>query len=192
MNTTVKKIWNLMTGVLVAAVVIFALALVGVRLLGYQVYTVLSGSMEPTFHVGSLIYVKRIDPKDLKAGDIITFMLDKDTVATHRIVKVVPDKEDPSVLRFETKGDANSAPDGELVHYKNVIGRAELSIPMLGYVANYVRRPPGLYVAVSGGALLLLFIFLPDILKALFEDEKKKKPPESGEEDRPEDADMNS
>ena len=49
-------------------------------------------------------------------------MLDENTVATHRVVGIVPDEEDPSVIRFRTKGDANDAEDGSLVHYKNVIG----------------------------------------------------------------------
>ena len=55
MSKTVKRIWNWFTTVLVAVVVILALLLVGARLIGLQVFTVLSGSMEPTYHVGSLI-----------------------------------------------------------------------------------------------------------------------------------------
>ena len=165
-----KRIWNCMTTVLVTAVAILALLLVGARLIGLQVFTVLSGSMEPTYHVGSLIYVKKVDAAKLEAGDVITFLLDEDTVATHRIVEVVPDETDLSVIRFRTKGDANNAEDGSLVHYKNVIGTPIFSIPKLGYVAHYIQNPPGTYVALSAGAILLLLVFLPD----LFSDEKKK------------------
>lgn len=166
-----KKIWNAVTTVLIALVVVLAVLLVGARLLGLQVFTVLSGSMEPTYHTGSLIYVKDVDPYDLKSGDVITFMLDEDTVATHRIVEVVPDENDDTVVRFETKGDANEAVDGSMVHYKNVIGSPVFTIPYLGYVANYIQNPPGTYVAISAGALLLLLVFIPD----LFDDDKKKK-----------------
>ena len=87
MNKTVKKTWNIITTVLVAAVVLLAVLLVGVRLAGLQVYTILSGSMEPTYPVGSLIYVKKIDPADLQIGDPATFVLNEDlVVATHRVV----------------------------------------------------------------------------------------------------------
>lgn len=158
-----KQIWNAVTTVLVAAVVLMALLLVGVRLFGMQVFTVLSGSMEPTYHTGSLIYVKEVDYTELEEGDVITFMLDEDTVATHRIAGVVPDEEDPSVIRYRTKGDANDAEDGSLVHYKNVIGCPVFSIPKLGYVANYVQNPPGTYIAISAAAVLLLLVFLPDL-----------------------------
>ena len=178
MTRTFKKIWKCITSVLVALVVIVALLLVGARLTGLQVFTVLSGSMEPTYHVGSLIYVKDVDPFELESGDVITFMLDENTVATHRIVEVVPDEEDDSVVRFRTKGDANETEDGGLVHYKNVVGTPVFTIPKLGYVANYIQKPPGLYVALSAGAILLILVFLPDI----FADDKKKDPKQGPEE----------
>ena len=177
MNRKIKKIWNWFTSILVGVVVILALLLVGARLIGLQVFTVLSGSMEPTYHVGSLIYVKKVDPFTLESGDVITFMLDEETVATHRIVEVVPDEEDASVIRFRTKGDANDAEDGSLVHYKNVVGTPVFTIPKLGYLANYVQHPPGTYVAISAGAILLLLVFLPDLFSSSEKDagEKKKK-----------------
>ena len=171
MKTTIKKIGNVVTTVLVVAVVLLAIALAGVRLFGLQVYTVLSGSMEPAYHVGALLYDKKVDPAQLRPGDVITFMLDEETIVTHRIVEVVPDEEDPSVIRFRTKGDANAAEDGSLVHYKNVLGAPVFAIPKLGYFANFVQQPPGLYVAIAFGAVLVLLAFLPDLLG----DDKKKK-----------------
>ena len=171
MGKTAKKIWNIVTGVIVALAVLLAVALLGVRLIGFQVFAVLSGSMEPTYHVGSLIYVKDVDYTQLEVGVPITFMLDEDTVATHRIVEVVPDETDSSVLRFRTKGDANDAVDGSLVHYKNVIGTPVFTIPKLGYLADYIQNPPGIYIAISAGAVLVLLMFLPDLFS---KDEKKQ------------------
>ncbi|MBQ2690782.1 MAG: signal peptidase I [Clostridia bacterium] len=171
MNKKFKKVWDTFTTILVAAVAILAILLVGVRLFGLQVFTVLSGSMEPTYHTGSLIYVKSVDYRELEAGDVITFMLDEDTVATHRIVEVVPDEDEPEVLRYMTKGDANDAVDGSLVHYRNVIGTPVFSIPKMGYFANFIQEPPGTYVAISAGAIILILVFIPD----LFDDGDKKK-----------------
>ena len=145
------------------------------RFIGLNVYTVLSGSMEPTYHVGSLIYVKDVDTDELKAGDVITYMLDEDTIVTHRIVDVIPDETDPSIIRFQTKGDANDSVDGSLVHYKNVIGTPVFSIPKLGYLANYIQKPPGRYIAISAGAIILLLVFLPDLFSDDDKSEKKKK-----------------
>jgi signal peptidase len=173
MGKRFKRIWNIITSILVGIVVLVAIVLVGVRFVGLQVFTVLSGSMEPTYHNGSLIYVKPVDYKDLKAEDVITFMLDENTVATHRIVEVVADETDPAVLRYRTKGDANNAVDASLVHYKNVIGTPVFTIPRLGYLASYIQKPPGTYVAISVGAVLLLLVFLPDVFVG--EGKKKRK-----------------
>lgn len=153
--------------------VLLALLLVGARVVGLQVFTVLSGSMEPTYHTGSLIYVKKVDPYTIEEGQPITFMLNENTIATHRVVGIVPDEEDPTVIRFRTKGDANDAEDGGLVHYKNVIGTPVFSIPYLGYVADYIQHPPGMYVAISAGAVLLLLVFIPDIFADSNGEEKK-------------------
>ena len=184
-QTTIRKIWNIFTSALVALAVLLALLLVGARLVGLQVFTVLSGSMEPTYHTGSLIYVKKVDATKLSEGTVITFMLDEDTLATHRIVGVVPDEEDPSVIRYRTKGDANESEDGGLVHYKNVVGTPVFSIPKLGYFANYIQHPPGTYVAVSAGALILLLMFLPELLGMLTGDEKKGQAPEEEKPPKP-------
>ena len=177
MNPSVKKVWNVVSSILVGLVMLLALLLVGARLAGLRVFTVLSGSMEPAYHTGSLIYVKKVDPFTIEPGQPITFLLDEDTVATHRVVGVVPDEEDPGVIRFRTKGDANEAEDGALVHCKNVIGTPVFSIPCLGYLADYIQHPPGMYVAISAGAILLLLVFLPDIF-AEDKGRKKDKAPE--------------
>lgn len=186
---TLRKTWNIISTVLVSLVVLLALLLVGARVFGLQVFTVLSGSMEPTYHTGSLIYVKKVDPYTIQSGQVITFMLDEDTIATHRVVAVVPDEEDASVIRFRTKGDANESEDGGLVHYKNVIGTPVFTIPYLGYVASYIQHPPGMYVAIAAGAVLLMLTFLPDIFapeeKSETESEEKPKRRRAAEEKSP-------
>lgn len=173
--SAIKKIWNMFTTVVVVLVVVLAMLLVGVRVIGLQVYTVLSGSMEPAYQTGSLIYVKKVDARTLDTGDVITFMMNEDTIATHRIAGVVPDEEDPNIIRFRTKGDANEFEDATLVHYKNVLGTPVLHIPKLGYFANFIQNPPGRYYAIAIVAILLLLSFLPDLFDDKEKDSKKKK-----------------
>ena len=145
--------------ILVVFVVLLAVLLVGGRLLGLKLYTVLSPSMEPTYRVGSVIYVKPVDPLTVEEGQAITFRLDGSTVATHRVIEVVRDN---GAVRFRTKGDANASPDGSAVEAGSVIGVPVFTVPYLGYVVNYIQHPPGLYVAVAAVAVLLLLTILPD------------------------------
>lgn len=155
------KLWNGFTTLLVVLAVVLAVLLVGMRLIGFQVFSVLSGSMEPNFHVGSLIYVRETDPHSLQVGDPITFMVSETTVVTHRITGIHTDS-DPNVLWFQTKGDANDTDDSSLVHSRNVIGKAVFSIPYLGYVSAFIQNPPGLYIALGCGALALVAAFWPE------------------------------
>lgn len=187
MKSTVKKVWNIVTTVLVVVVVLLAVALVGVRVVGLQTYAVVSGSMEPDYPVGSLLYVKSVDYKQLEVGDVITFMIDEDTVATHRIIEIITDDEDPEVLRFRTKGDNNRVEDGTPVHYKNIIGTPVFCIPKLGYFANYIQNPPGMYLAIGGAAILLILVFLPDLFKDDSKDDKRQ-PADAHEAQRTTDA----
>ena len=172
-NPALKKAWDIISTILVILVVLFAVLLVGARLIGLNVYTVISGSMEPTYSVGDLIYVKEVAPESIKPGDPITFVLNEDlVVATHRVVAV-----DAENQRFTTKGDANEVEDAAPVHFNNLIGKPVFSIPILGYASNWVQNPPGIYIAVVGGLILLLAVFLPDIVAGF-----RKKEPENVEE----------
>lgn len=154
-----KKIWNVLYTIIVILVVMCAVFLMGSRLLGHQVYTVLSGSMEPAYSPGDLLYVQKTDPRDIKVGDPITFVLNEDlVVATHRVVRIDAEKQ-----HFYTKGDANETEDAAPVHYNNVLGVPQFAIPKLGYVSNYIQNPPGTYVTIAGCAVLIILAFLPDM-----------------------------
>lgn len=158
--TTLKKIWNTISTVLVVLLVVCAVFLMGSRLLGYRVFTVISGSMEPEYNVGDLIYVKKVDANTIKVGDDITFILNEDlVVATHRVVRIDGEKQ-----HFYTKGLANEIEDNDPVHFNNVIGVPQFKIPKLGYVSDYIQNPPGMYITVAAGAILILLVFLPDFL----------------------------
>lgn len=168
-----KKVLNIISTILVVIVILATIMLVGVRLIGIYPYAVLSGSMEPTYPTGSLIYVKEVPADDIEVGDAITFVMDENlTVATHRVVEI-----DEENQHFITKGDANEYIDAAPVHFKNLIGTPVFSIAKLGYLTNYIQNPPGKYFAIAIAAIILLLAFLP----GLFDDEKSKRKPKEKE-----------
>lgn len=155
-----KRIWEMVSTTLVTLIVVFAVFLMGSRMIGLQVFNVISPSMEPTYRVGDLIYVKTVDPDAVKVGDPITFVLNENlVVATHRVIRV-----DAENRHFYTKGDANETADAAPVHFNNLIGVPVFSLPLLGYVSYYIQQPPGTYVAIGVVAVLLIAVFLPDFL----------------------------
>lgn len=174
----IKKLWNVVSTIIVVLVVLCAVFLMGSRLIGFRVFNVISGSMEPFYSVGDLIYVKQVNPNDIKVGTPITFVLNEDlVVATHRVIKV-----DAENQHFYTKGDANDTADASPVHFNNVIGVPQFSIPLLGYVSDFIQHPPGMYITIGVGGLLILAVFLPDMIgkKKVVEEESKE---EKKEED---------
>ena len=162
MNQEAKRIWNIVSGILVGIVVLLAVVIAGPRLIGFQPYAVLSGSMEPTYHVGSLIYVQSCDASQVQVGDPITFVLNEDlVVATHRVVRI-----DEANQRYYTKGDANDAEDGSPVHFNNLIGKPVFTLPYLGYVSNFLETTKGRIIGITIVVALLLLAFLPDMMTA--------------------------
>ena len=134
--------WTVMT-----VFVSLAVVPVGVRFFRFTPYAVVSGSMEPTYKIGSLVFVKDVPVKSIETGDSISFVLDEDlTVATHRVVGISDDGQ-----YFYTKGDANETADPSPVYYKNIIGKVSFSIPLLGYFSIWARS---IYGQIFFGCLI--------------------------------------
>lgn len=209
------NVWNVITTLLVAIVVLVAILLVGVRVAGVQPLYVMSGSMEPAFHVGSLIFVQRIDPAEIEVGDPITYTINEaGDYSTHRVIAIevretgtrfAADENGQTMLDeagqpvieeypleetayyFQTKGDANNSPDGTPVYYKNVVGVPRVTIPYLGYLAHWLQTPRGRIMGITIAAVIVILTFLPDLLKWVDEgDQKKMKAAEPNEEKKQE------
>lgn len=116
---------------LLLLVILICLPLTVPRMFGYELYAIVSGSMEPAIPVGSVVYVKEISPEEIAAGDVIVFYggHDSATVITHRTVENRLEEQE-----LLTKGDANEGNDMLPIAYHNVIGKVALSIPLLGFL----------------------------------------------------------
>lgn len=164
-----KKVYQVITSLLLLVLILIAAALFLPKILGMQPLAVLSGSMEPTYHVGSLIYVKDADPESIQVGDPITFKISEDTMVTHRVVAI--DKE---AQTFQTKGDANNTVDGGAVAYTNLVGKPVFTLPLMGYLAVYANTTTGMIVMVTAVIVILILAFLPDFLSKADDKDKEK------------------
>lgn len=97
------------------------------NILGYQLLQVETGSMSPTFPIGSLI-VNKIpkSSKEIEVSDIITYKHDEDII-THRVVEIV---EEDDGLYYKTKGDnLENSIDPWNVYYDQVISVNKFRLP---------------------------------------------------------------
>lgn len=165
-----KKICGILSGIILLVLAVLAGLLIIPKLMGYEEMAVLTGSMEPNYPVGSLIFVKEVDPNQLEVGDVITYRLDSDTVVTHRIVEI--NKEEQTVT---TKGDANNSNDGSPIPYSEIVGKAHFKIPYLGYVSMNIKTPKGIMTICGVLIAIILLTFLPEIFSPEDEAEQKEK-----------------
>ena len=167
-----KKVLNTISYLITFVVVVFAILTVGVKLLGIHVYTVLSGSMEPTYKVGSLIYVVKTNTNTLQEGDVITFKIGNSTVATHRIIEITKDEEDNKI--FYTKGDQNDIRDEVPIEVNKVIGKPIFTIPYLGYVTTFIKTRIGKILTIVIGIILILITIFIDLITNPKKEKRKK------------------
>lgn len=113
---------------------------------GYGAAVVLSGSMEPEFSKGDLIFVK--ETLEYAENDIVVFQ-DGNTLVVHRIVEIDEDT-------ITTKGDANNAAD-EPITQEVIKGEVIGCIPFVGEIVNLIKTPLGT-LAVAAAAIALVEI----------------------------------
>lgn len=98
---------------------------------GHKPLMVISGSMEPTLKIGSLLYYHKENVSDLNKNDILVFE-SKSHIISHRIVDITE-------TGFIVKGDANRSIDFNEVKNNQVLGKGtNWCIPLLGFYADFI------------------------------------------------------
>ena len=111
-------------------------------IMGYSVFRVISGSMEPAIGENDLIVVKRVEPEEIRTGDVISFYASDPSlhgaVNTHRVTAV---SQENGETVFTTKGDANQLEDAYPVYPDALIGRVVFVSAFLGTLSRLVSNP---------------------------------------------------
>lgn len=120
--------------------------------------------MEPDYPVGSLIYVKKVNPEDIKEGDVITFYLSNGKiVATHQVYEIDREKN-----QFRTQGINNRDENGKIIHdgspvkYNSLIGKVVFCIPHLGSINRMITTAPGIYIVIIGTLIIGIISLIRD------------------------------
>ena len=150
-NQQIKEF--LVTTLLVSIVGLAVFVITVHSFLGWEFNTVASSSMSPNLKVGDLVIVKPVESQTIQAGNIIVFSSSWDErLICHRVVAVT--EQIPKC--FQTKGDANEAPDPFTVPSQDVIGRVLWQIPWLGYIIPFLQSPPGILSLAAIPSMMLL------------------------------------
>ena len=152
--------------VLVALLLVLTLGAIAVTFLpgrlGYERYVLVGGSMEPAIHKGSLIFDEVVPVRDLRVGDVITYIPPGSKQAvTHRIVSRRVVKGAPV---FRTKGDANATMDARPFQLNQATqARYSFAIPGLGWVFIALGTPQARFLLLALPALLIALAVLASL-----------------------------
>lgn len=110
--------------------------------LGYSLFRVMTGSMEPNIPTNSLIVVRNVEVQTLEKGDVISFYSRDPSlmgeVNTHRILDI---RELDGRYVFTTKGDANNVEDRYVTYGEDIIGKVVFSSYRLGQAVRLISNP---------------------------------------------------
>ena len=120
----------------------------------YHLLVVKSGSMEPGIKTGSLVLTLPQD--DYKINDIISYTFtpnkNKQFLVTHRIIEI---NRSTGQNLFITKGDANNAPDSNLITQNQIIGKLIFKISYIGYPINYLQTSAGAIIVIIFASIII-------------------------------------
>lgn len=141
-----------------------------------KLLTVLSGSMEPQIHTGSLIFIK--PASEYSVGDVVTKTTEeKGITITHRIIE--KEMIDGKAV-FVTKGDANNVADNQKVPQETIVGKVFLNIPYLGFAVNFAKTKEGLILIVIIPAVIIVYeeiLKIKNEIKRIAREKREKKEP---------------
>jgi signal peptidase len=125
------------TGWIITTVAAVGIIWFTVGLFPFQPALVGSGSMEPKMYPGDVVIIAKVPADNVVVGDIIQFRVPEGITVMHRVVEIQETEDSGEV--FITKGDANPEPDVDPVIPDNVIGKAVMTIPKIGWASVAVK-----------------------------------------------------
>ena len=132
------------------------------QVLGYSVFRVMTGSMEPEIREDSLLVVQKTPPEDIAPGDVISFFspdpMLEGAVNTHRVVRI---EKENGRTQFITKGDANVIEDTYPTDASALVGRVVFQSYGLGKTVSLLSSPLvfGIIILLPLLAILLMNLY---------------------------------
>ena len=130
-------------------------------LAGIRIFNVATESMTPVYKVGDAVLVMQVDPSELKVGDDVTYLGEKETfkdkIITHRIIEI--EKKEDGTYKIKTQGIANTAVDPS-INETQIYGRVIYKINTISYINGIIGDLYGMYfIIIVPMAIMIFFDF---------------------------------
>ena len=141
---------------------------------GYRLFSVATGSMVPVYNVGDVLISKEIKPEDIKVGDDITYVGEKNSfkgkIVTHRVISI--EKKQDGNYKIITKGVANDEQDPE-IDQTQIYGKIIYKIKILSFLDRMLKNMYIFYFVIFIPTALIIYKIFKS-LTANDEDEEKE------------------
>ena len=145
----VAKCFRILGTIIVIMVIFMCIPFVVPKVIGVNVYEVVTSSMAPELPVGSVVYVQTCKADEVKVGDIISFYVgtDEENIISHRVVEINVDEQGD--FFFITKGDANSDIDSMQVDVKHFVGKVKFKINNISWLVRLFDTSTGIIILIG-------------------------------------------
>jgi len=169
---------KVLSGVIVAAGLCLAAAMLLPAAFGYQRYVITGGSMQGTYDRGSIVFDKPVPVSDLKVGDVVTYTPPASTgvhgLITHRIISVTNHGKDG--VSYRTKGDANPEADPWKFQLDQPTqARVAFAIPYVGFGIAALSMLPVRMLIIGVPALLIAFALMARLWRQAGEEARARR-----------------
>lgn len=170
-NKTFQIIYTIIKIFVVAMLSIYLLFVIVQRftnnssILGYRVFTIATGSMEPVYNINDVILVKDTDPSTLKKGDDIAYLGNRDAVkgliVTHRIIRI--ETFNDGKVHYTLKGVNNKYEDPSITA-DQILGKVVGKLPVVNFINHVVKNIYGFFFLVFCPLVLVIFLEIADTI----------------------------
>jgi hypothetical protein len=160
----VSRLIDVLVVGLVGAVLLAVAAAPAGSLLGIRLASVVGEAMAPTLPSGSAVIVRTVSHDAVTPGDLILIGVATPDPVVRRVVEVRSLGTTAIDVYFQVQADGADGPESRLVRARDVLGRVDGAIPLLGHLLAATASQLGTWTLLSAlGSLLTLRLVVDEI-----------------------------
>ncbi len=144
-----------------------------ISIMGYRMFTVVTGSMKPKYNVGDVLVIKTTNPNQIKIGDDISYLGEvssfKDKIVTHRVIGIESSKTGERI--FRVRGIANLVED-PVITGDQIFGVVKYKTYVLSMITKIIATKEGMFLFII---IPIGYMIISEVIAMLLSKEAKRR-----------------
>lgn len=183
MSSVAKKILKIILKILYQLLIIFCLVLTIIivlqkvsnsnrTILGYRIFRIITGSMEPEYDIGTVVVCKEIPINEIKVGDDIVYLGNygeySGKIIMHEVIKIDKD-ENSNNINFHAKGMHSASVEDPQIRPNQIFG-------VVKFQSIILTKLYGLATNIYSTFIIITILVLNVFISFRFSGKKKEQP----------------